>query len=286
MARKIKQIKKAMTDEFMADQFIREKYGLKASDTFDAAFSAVSFESILFGIVASAVYVLESLFDAFRRDVDNKVATAVLASIPWYHKICMAYQHGDTLVYDEKTMQYGYAALDPSKQLIKYAACRDRMGYVSILVAGADSQGRPQALDSGVLNAFKKYIENVRPAGIPVEIQSTAPDSIRLEMTVQYDRLLMNPDGTLISNTAIRPVEEAVKSYLASIEYGGVFNKTRLIDAVQAAEGVQDVVLHAAAVRPAAQAQYQNVVTNNYASVGGAFLADGLTETISYALQI
>ena len=57
MARTVKQIKKSMTDEFMASKIIRDKYGLTEKDTFDNAFSEVSFESILFGIIASAICV-------------------------------------------------------------------------------------------------------------------------------------------------------------------------------------------------------------------------------------
>ena len=39
MARSINEIKKTMTDAFMADADIREKYGLPADATFDESFS-------------------------------------------------------------------------------------------------------------------------------------------------------------------------------------------------------------------------------------------------------
>ena len=35
--------------------------------------------------VIDAIYVLETLFDAFKEDVDAKIAQAAVASIPWYH---------------------------------------------------------------------------------------------------------------------------------------------------------------------------------------------------------
>ena len=53
MARSINDIKKTMTDAFMADADIREKYGLTADDTFDDSFSSVSLEKILFYIIAA-----------------------------------------------------------------------------------------------------------------------------------------------------------------------------------------------------------------------------------------
>lgn len=286
MARTIKQIKKGMTDEFMASPVIRERYGLSESDTFDGSFSAVSLESILFGIVATAIYVLEGMFDIFTSEVDKKISTAILSTIPWYHKIALEYQHGDALVLNESTMQYEYPSLSPDKQLVKYAACRDERGYVYVLIAGAGADGRPEKLSENILTAFRQYMNERKPAGVPVEIFSYDPDAIKINLRIQYDSLVINQDGSLISNPSTYPVETAVTEYLYSIEYGGVFNKTRLIDSVQSVKGVLDVVLDNVQVKPANQEQYVFVSGNNYASVGGAFVPYRLKETISYVEEV
>ena len=122
MARTIRQIKSAMTQQFMNDSVIIDRYGFPAGSTFESTFSAVSLESIWFSIVAAAIYVLETLFDAFKEDVDAKIAQAVLASIPWYHKISLEFQYGDKLVFDEETQQFVYPEIDESKRIVKYAA--------------------------------------------------------------------------------------------------------------------------------------------------------------------
>ena len=282
MARTISQIKKGMTDQFMNDPVIREKYGLKEGDTFDSVFSTVAMENILFGIFASAAYVLEVLFDTFRSAVDTKIAAAVPATVPWYHKICLEYQHGDKLIIDEATQQYVYEDLDESKRKVKFAAIRDKGAYVYILVSGEGSDGLPEALSNDVIVAFEQYLAARKPAGIQLEIKTYNPDDIKISMKVQYDTLIVNTDGTRINDSGRYPVEEAVESYLRSIEYGGVFNKTRLIDAVQKAEGVKDVVLQDVLVKPFSGEDYQSVVGNNYESVGGAFKAQDLRNSISY----
>ena len=41
MARSIAEIKQTMTNAFMADATVRERYGLLENDTFDDSFSAV-----------------------------------------------------------------------------------------------------------------------------------------------------------------------------------------------------------------------------------------------------
>ena len=286
MARTIKEIKKSMTDQFMADPLLREKYGLSANDTFDGSFSAVSFESIVFGVVAAAIYTLEAIFDVFRREVDKKISSSIVATIPWYHKVCLEYQHGDSLVLNETTYDYEYEITDDSKKLVKFAACRDRGGGVYILVAGSGSDGYPKALSNDVLTAFREYVSRRKPAGVITDIYSYDPDDIKIELTVQYDPLLLNPDGSLIANPTIRPVEDAINNYLSSIIYGGTFNRNKLIDAVQSADGVLDLVLGSVSVKSAKEQNYMKVQGNNYTSMGGSFKADNLQKSIGYVLEI
>ena len=286
MARTIKQIKKSMTDQFMSDPVLREKYGLTAEDTFEGSFSAVSFESILFGIVAAAIYTLEAIFDAFRREIDTKIADSVVASIPWYHKICLEYQHGDNLVLNEATSEYVYELIDDSKKLVKFAACRDRGGGVYILVAKMGADGYPEALSNDVLTAFREYINRRKPAGVITDVYSYNPDDITLSIRVQYNPILLNSDGSLIADPSVFPVEDAVNNYLASILYGGTFNRNKLIDAIQSVEGVQDLILGEVSAKAADAQSYSVVEGNNYTSIGGSFRSANLRNTISYVLEI
>ena len=115
MARSINEIKKTMTDAFMADADIREKYRLPADATFDESFSSVSLENILFYIVAACCHVLEVFFDTHKSEVDAKISRAVVASVPWYHKLALQFQYGDSLVFDDTTQQFVYAEQDSKK---------------------------------------------------------------------------------------------------------------------------------------------------------------------------
>ena len=275
-----------MTDQFMSDSNIRNLYGLSESDTFENSFSSVSLESILFGIFASAVYVLEAFFDAFRKEVDTKIAAAVTASIPWYHKICLEYQHGDDLVLDPQTQQYVYDQPDTSKMVVKYASCRDRGGGVYILIAGQGADGLPKALSNDVLTAFKAYLNERKPAGVLVEAYSYDPDDIMINARIQYDPLVLNADGSLITDSSVFPVQEAIDAYLAGIIYGGTFNRTKCTDAIQSAAGVLDVILGDVKAKASAAADYATIAGNNYRSVGGSFKSQDLKNTVTYELQL
>lgn len=286
MARTIREIKAAMTQQFMSDPTIVEMYGFTEGAVFEDTFSAVSLESVWFSIVASAIYVLETLFDLFRADVDKKISGAVVASIPWYHKIALEFQYGDSLVFDEATQGFVYPVVDTTKQLVKFAACRDMGGGVYVLVSGADSSGNPVALSSDVLSAFESYLRERKPAGVLLSVNSLNPDLVRSVMTVQYDPQVLTPDGELITDPSVKPVEDAVNSYLKGIVYGGVLNKTKLVDAVQGARGVIDVVLTSVSVKPANGSSYEVVTGNNYRSVGGSFKSNNLTSGITYVVSL
>lgn len=286
MARTIREIKAAMTQQFMSDPTIVEMYGFTEGAVFEDTFSAVSLESIWFSIVASAIYVLETLFDLFRADVDKKISGAVVASIPWYHKIALEFQYGDSLVFDEATQGFVYPVVDTTKQLVKFAACRDMGGGVYVLVSGADSSGDPVALSSDVLSAFESYLRERKPAGVLLSVNSLNPDLVRSVMTVQYDPQVLTPDGELITDPSVKPVEDAVNDYLKGIVYGGVLNKTKLVDAVQGARGVIDVVLTSVSVKPANGSSYEVVTGNNYRSVGGSFKSNNLTSGITYVVSL
>jgi len=285
MARTIRQIKSAMTAQFMADSTIIERYGLTAGANFEDTFSPVSLESIWFSIVASAIFMLETLFDAFREDVDAKIAQAVVASIPWYHKIALEFQYGDALVFDEETQAFVYATPDESKQIVKYAACRDVGGMVSILVSKQNSSG-PVVLSSAELAAFDAYMRQRKPAGVLLQTASFSPDLVRVNVRVQYDPQVLNASGQLIADTSIRPVEKAIDKYLADIVYGGDLNKTKLVDAIQQAEGVVDVVLNSVQAKPASASSYTTVTGNNYTSRSGSFKSNNLRNSITYVLSI
>jgi hypothetical protein len=282
MARSINEIKKTMTDAFMADADIREKYGLPADATFDESFSSVSLENILFYIVAACCHVLEVFFDMHKSEVDAKISRAVVASVPWYHKLALQFQYGDSLVLDDTTQQFVYAAQDSKKQVVKYVAVRDRGTSIQMLVAG-EKDSRPEPLSDDVLTAFKNYMNRVKIAGVVLAIRSLPSDTVSIAATIYVDPLSIDRNGTRISDGS-KPVETAIENYLKSILYGGTFNKTKLVDAIQGVEGVTDVELFSCSYSTDGKS-FKVISGNNYTAEGGSFVVSGLANTLRYAVQ-
>ena len=283
MARTTAEIKKTMTDAFLADATIRERYGLKAGATWGGSFSDVSLENILLWVVAACCHALEVLTEQWVAKVEEQMAGAVVASVPWYYKVAKAFQYGDALTLDEETQQYQYATVDEAKQVVKYVAVRDRGTSVEILASG-ETDGAPSALSAGVLTAFKQYMNRVKIAGVVLNIKSQAADRMTIKATVWVDPLVIGSDGKRISD-GVRAVDEAVKSYLKNIVYGGTFNKTKLVDAIQTVEGVEDVELGDCQYMTADSSVWTTVKGNNYTAAGGSLTAEGLENSMSYVVE-
>lgn len=281
MARSISEIKRTMTDAFMQDEAIREAYGLSEDKTrFADCFSAVSLENLLFYIVAACHYVLESIFEKFTQDVEQKISRAVVASIPWYFDKAKAFQYGDALVLNPRTFGYEYAKVDTSKQLVKYVAVRDRGASIEMLVS-AEQDGKPTPLQDDFLTAFKHYINAIKIAGVVINVRTRKADELSIAVKVVVDPLKINRQGVDIASSE-KVVEHAIENYLAGIVYGGTFNKTKLVDAVQRVDGVLDVVLGTCKYK--AGDEFKEIAGNNYTAVGGSFVVVGIDKTIEYVV--
>lgn len=282
MARKIEEIKKSMTDLFLSDETLRQAYGITGDATWESTFSKVSVENMLMYVVAFVAHTLEVMMDAFRKDVDTQIAQNIVPTVRWYHSQAMAFQYGDQLVYNEEYGHFEYPEVNEDKKLVKYCAVKDRGGSIQVLVSG-DSNGVPSVLSNDVLSAFKSYMNQVKVAGVILDVKSLAADGIRIQAEVQIDPQIITTDGVRISD-GTKAVEAAINAYLANIVYGGTFNKTKLVDAIQNVEGVADVILGKVEVKASGSTVYTEMTSNNYSAVSGCFQSDKLNETIEYVV--
>lgn len=282
MARTLEEIKKQMTEAFVKDSVIREKYGITGTGHFEDVFSKVSVEAVIFYVVAMAAWTLETLFDLFKAEVNEQIAQNVVPTVRWYHTQAVAFQYGDALVYDEDAGQFCYPTVDEAKRVVRYCAVKDRGGSIQMLVSG-NSGGKPSVLQESVMAAFRSYMNRVKVAGVILDVKSLAADSIQIAVTVQVDPQVIGVDGKRIDDGRFAVVE-AIDAYLGGIVYGGTFNKTKCVDAIQLVEGVVDVTLDRVKVKTASAGDYVEVMSNNYTATAGCFVSDGLETLISYVV--
>lgn len=198
--------------------------------------SAVSEWRLWAYIQAVQIHLLEVLFDLFKEEIDEKAAAAIVGTLPWYQKIALEYEPGVSLVL--LNSRWVYESPDESNRLIKAAAAVANGSTIFIKVAKGDG-GDPEgltALSGAELTAFSGYIQDRGFAGDIFNISSLNGDTLEVEISIYYDAFLGGP-------TVEAAVEAAIEVYTGALDFDGVVKAIKLIDAIQAVEGVRDVVV-------------------------------------------
>lgn len=275
--RTIDEIKNAIRADFVANSTLKEAYGLDASKTFDEQFSKVSIEAILTYIVAVAIWTLESLMYKHQNDINSVIEQNALCSIPWYHQQCMNFQLGYSVQFNPETCRFEYHSIDENARIIEFAAVRQlEVDGVTKLRIYISKSGK-QPLSTAELEAFRVYIAEIGAAGVHYEVVSQAPTSLSFTLQIVRNAMVLDMQGNRL-NGGGNAVNEAISGYLDNIVYGGVFNRTKLIDAIQAADGVADVILNE--VRVGSEA----ATGQNIESPGGAFVFNSANSQITYTV--
>ena len=214
--------------------------------------SQVSYWRLISNVITDAMYFHETLFDILEEEVDAKILNAQIGQIRWYVNISKLFQYGDELVWNDETLKYEYAVIDEDKRIITQAAGNiAENGIVTIKVAkGVIGSFSP--LLTAEKTAFEAYIkgtdqpyaeDGLAPAGVNINIISSDPDDVKMAVKVHYDPLVLDGNGILLSDGVTEPVREAIVNYIQAIPFNAALRRMDLIDAIQAASGVVNVVL-------------------------------------------
>lgn len=262
MARTIEEIKKGMTDSFMQMEAVKSAYGLDGSKGFSECFSRASLESILFYVFATAVWALEKLFDLHRADVDARIEQLEPHTLRWYVSKAKAYMHGKKLVTDcdyydtaEMTEQEIAAA-----KVVKYAVATESNTVVYIKVA-REVDGNPAALTPAQLTGLGSYMEEIKDAGVSVQLRNEPADEMRISLLIHYDPVLLSVtnDGAGVLADGSEPVREATKQVIENLPFNGIFRKSDLMAALQALPCVEVADIKSVTVKPRNATQWQTV---------------------------
>lgn len=165
-----------------------------------------------------------------------RLKKAALEVIPhnehWYSVKALQFQLGDTL--DATNGKVIYPLIDESKQIVKAASVKSTSnGDVILKVAKKNALGL-EPLSSPELIAFRGYMNSIQDAGVSLFVVSQNADLLKVLIDVYYNPII--PLATMRAN-----VEVAINNYLQNLPFDGIVRITKLIDAIQAVEGVVDI---------------------------------------------
>jgi hypothetical protein len=278
----------ARTPEQVYDEMLTAKAAQSALDAINST-SLAGYTMNLLYLVATAISTFETVMDELKAEVLSAFTTDKenTGHLSWWQKKSFEFQYGyEVTVTAEKS---GFDVYDEVAQIIKAASCIEDHtvpGGVLLKVAKLDGAGEFTTLTTAELDAFKAYNKKIKPAGPEPTAVSLNGDIFRLEAEVFYNPLVMNPDGSLIDDPTVFPVEEAIDAYRKSLEYDGVIDLHRLQDNVQAEKdrGVNNFVLGDASIDTGSGF---NAIGRRYTTISGYAVlastpADELSATLTY----
>lgn len=272
MARTIAEIKDSMTTDLMRNPDVARAYGFETGAAFSSHFSKVSVESLLFYIVACAVWVLENLFDQHRRDVEQRIEAIIPHRPKWYRDKVLGFMKNKTLVpdtdhYDTSGMSDGDIE---AARVVKYAATSESAdaSILTIKVAG-DAEGKRQPLDTDTEGQLAAYIAEIKDAGVRVNLVNQTADVFHCEVDVYYDAMLL-PEAV---ETQCR---DTIRNYIENLPFNGEYSNMALVDELQKVEGVRIVEMSGATTEVAGEST-PTEINARFTPAAGYFSAGNIT---------
>ncbi len=274
----IAEFKKLMTDYYTGNDTVIETYRLSSDLTFEDQFSAVSLENIIFSDVATAMFVMQELFDQFKIDISAILNAQLSGTGNWYAYKAMLFQYGMELV--PETDFYDNTGLTSEQitamRVVKYAAAvesKDK-SILYVKVATDDGNGVRQPLSSAQLTAFKQYLNDVQYAGVRIIVINDPADEMKLQIDIYYDPLVLDETGNRLDGTSNTPVQDAIRNYLANLPFNGTYTNQALVDTLQVIDGVRIAEIKSAASRYGAYIEFTEINAREIAHAGYYEISD------------
>lgn len=243
MARTIAEIKKEMTDAFLADERLCERYGNRwdahAPTVWEETFSAVSIENLIIYVVACSFYLFERLMDAHWEDV-NEVISHRAHTLTWYRDKALEYRYGQQLTDDYA--EYSDEDLTDTEiermRIVKKCSCTTAESNTPTILVKVAKEDRP--LDTVELESFTAYMREIADAGISLTIRSLWPDEVGFSMKIWYDPLVVDESGKYLDGSSSEHIAKlAVDKHLSSLPYNGALYPRLLEQYIMQQRGVK-----------------------------------------------
>lgn len=209
-------------------------------------------------IVATAQALLEQLIDNYKVEIEAIVDTAPAGTPAWLQHQVFKFQYSPTnpqvIQLDTALFSPYYPVVSTELRIITQCAVITLPNKI-VNVKVAKGGTTPAPLDSNELAALTSYLSFINFAGVYFNLISDNPDLMYFGVDVYYNGQFVNVIQT--------NVEAAINNYLADVNatnFNATIYLSKLVDVVQAVQGVNDVVLKQVEVRP------------HFAAVGDAYI--------------
>lgn len=259
MARKISEIFDSLnvvksTFQELHGYVVDSTNAFSVQDTWDTLLASITSGSkvaiwrLFMWLFAVGSWMVEVLFDQHKVEITDLLAAERPHTLRWYALQSKLFQYGYAMIWSNDA--YSYARIDEDAKIIKYAAASEKNGKVYLKVA-KEVSGNKVPLSNIEKTTFTEFWNKWKDAGVKLEIVSLSADILKLNLTIVRDRLVLNGDNSLLRDSSVFPIDDAIANYGGNLEFDGIIVLSHLVDAIQGAEGVIDVKLNSASHKPA-----------------------------------
>lgn len=233
MARKIEAIQQQIFNAISADENLA---GLNSQ-------SKVAIYRLFVFVVAYSHWVLENLFEASKKEVNDIIESKMAHRMSWYRTKALAFQYGFDLIRfkliqdTDKYDNTGYTdeQVNTSK-VIKYSAVTKSGGQLRIKIA-TEIDGVLAPVTPEVKEAFNAYIDEIADAGVNYLVVNLLPDILLLDLKIYRNPLVLDATGMSILNGNY-PVQDAINEYIKDLPFNGELVLAHLVDKLQQVPGI------------------------------------------------
>ena len=233
--------------------------------------SATALWRLLFFVIASAHWLVESLFDLHSSEVDERIRAQRPHTLGWYRQTALDFQFGQEFMPD--ITEYDNTGLTPDEideQRIvrKCSVTPAESDMPTLIVKAAKADGK---LTADELIAFTSYMAAKADAGVNIDTISKDADRLVLFMTIRYDAMVMDGNGNRLIDGR-RLVEDTTTEYLANLPFNGVFFPSKLEQELMAQPGIRVATIRVAQAAMAGQTPTD--IGDEYRPYSGALMID------------
>ena len=234
-------------------------------------------------IVAVSHYLLESLIDQKKTEIENVLKAGYFGTALWIREKCFEFQYDATVpqVIEIINGVPTYPVIDEDKQIITRCSVKST-GFSAVNIKVAKSEP-PEVLLAAEKTALSAYFnaggdasggeQGIGAVGINYNVLSYQPDRLYIEAEIFYNGIFA---GTIQDQTI-----EALETFMANMPFDGDLKVIDVVDALKTVPGFIDVQIEELAYRAQATAfgsRTQLIASATQAAPSGATTAGYLIE--------
>ena len=192
-------------------------------------------------VASTCIWSFENLLDVFKIDLAKDLTNRINGTPAYFANMLIKYQKGDELEVSEDGTRFGYATIDPNKRIVTKAAYSEGRedGFndnMMILKIATGVPGAYAQIEHNELIKIRAYINKLLFAGQHATVVSRLGDVLIPRVTVYYD-------GAVSEDEVYTNIENALKEFIANLDFNGVVYAQKVLDCIQKAEHVTDVFI-------------------------------------------